>query len=167
MGLFDWLKKQPKQNNNSEVAQNSDAPSKQTNDFGLPPEKAAAIKAEVFKALQQKQHSEAIQLASDLSANGNYPEAIISFMEIIRLAPSERGFCENEIGAAYLLMGENKLAITHYLLALEHGFDHAKTDDNVWEAAEESYNTTGDAALVKIYLQEFPQGKNVSKAKQI
>lgn len=165
MGFFDFFKKQPKKNKVETTSLETE--SKQTEKINLSPEQIAAIKVQAVQCIENDVIEEAIAQAQELSTTGNYDHALALLHEIFRLKPEMRGLCENEIGTVYLLMGENKNAVIHYLLALEHGFDHTKSDFDVWQTAEEHYHSSGDTTLLKIYLKEFPQGKFTSKAKEL
>lgn len=171
MGLFDWFKKQAKkeeivlkeENQKSSVY----ATLSKDADKGISQEDAAAMQAEITALLSNRDKDSAINFACKLLVKGNYEACIMAFTKIMEQEPSEKGTCENQIGAAYFFLGKYSDAIEHYLLSLEYGFDTEMLDYNVWEAAEEYYKKTGDNQHAKTYLEHFPKGESRDAAMQL
>lgn len=171
MGLFDWFRKQAKKdvielkeddNHRSVYASLS-----KQNNKGISPEEAQAMQAEIMELLSNKDKKSAINGACLLLTKGEYEACITAFKSIMVAEPSEKGTCENQIGAAYFFLGKYPEAIEHYLLSLDNGFDLEMLDYNVWEAAEEHHKATGDNSYAKTYLERFPSGESRDAAMQL
>lgn len=163
MGIFDWFKKQAKKDvielkkddkHNSVYATLSKQEGK-----GISHEEAQAMQAEIMELLSTKDKNSAINFACQLLAKGQYEACITAFEKIMAEEPTEKGTCENQIGAAYFFLGKYPKAVEHYLLSLDNGFDPEMLDYNVWEAAEEHHKATGDNSYAKVYLERFPAGE--------
>lgn len=171
MGLFDWFKKQAKKDVielKEEGSQKSVyATLSKQEGKGISPKEAQAMQGEIMELLSKKDKSSAINLACRLLAKGQYEACIAAFEKIMVAAPSEKGTCENQIGAAYFFLGKYPEALEHYLLSLDHGFDTNMLDYNVWEAAEAHYKVTGDNSYAKTYLERFPNGEDRDAAMKL
>ncbi|WP_052594593.1 hypothetical protein [Aureispira sp. CCB-QB1] len=163
MGLLDWFKKQTKKDAielKEEGNQRSIyATLNKAQGEGISHKEAQAMQAEILELLSKEDKNSAINFACQLLAKGQYEACIKAFEKIMEQEPSEKGTCENQIGAAYFFLGKYPEAIAHYLLSLQNGFDTEMLDYNIWEAAEEHYKATGDNTFVKTYLQHFPEGE--------
>ncbi len=53
------------------------------------------------------------------------------------------------------------------MTAKNEGADSDMTDDNVWEAFEAIYKNNNDKTAVEKYLEYFPNGNYLNKAKKI
>lgn len=171
MGLLDWFKKQAKKddidvqeahNQTSVYATLSNKTVK-----NISHEEVQAMQAEILTFLHNEDNNAAINCTCRFLTNGQYLACIQSFEKIMETVPSEKGLCENQIGAAYFFLEKYQEAVKHYLLALEHNFDQEMLDYNVWEAAEEYFKVLGDNSLAKIYLEYFPNGDSKDAAIQL
>jgi tetratricopeptide (TPR) repeat protein len=164
MGLFDWFKKQAKKDvlelKEDDKHQSVYASLNKKEGEGISHEEAQAIQTEIIELLSNKDKKSAINCACQLLTKGQYKACITAFEKIMAEEPSEKGTCENQIGAAYFFLGKYPEAIEHYLLSLDNGFDLEMLDYNVWEAAEEHHKATGDNCYAKTYLERFPTGES-------
>ena len=163
MGLFDWFRKQAKKDvielKEDDQHRSVYATLSKQNNKGISHEEAQAMQAEIMELLSNKDKKSAINSACLLLTKGEYKACITAFESIMTAEPSEKGTCENQIGAAYFFLGKYPEAIEHYLLSLDNGFDLEMLDYNVWEAAEEHHKATGDNSYAKTYLERFPSGE--------
>jgi tetratricopeptide (TPR) repeat protein len=163
MGLLDWFKKQPKKDvielKKDDKHQSVYATLNKLDGKGISHEEAQTIQAEIMELLRNKDSNSAINYACQLLTKGHYEACITAFKNIMDKEPSEKGTCENQIGAAYFFLGKYPEAVTHYLLSLNNGFDPEMLDYNVWEAAEAHHKATGDNCYAKTYLERFPTGE--------
>lgn len=168
MGLFDWFRKQAKKDviELKEEDQKSAvyATLSKEEGKGISQEDAEAMQVEITNLLHDRDKDSAINFACKLLVKGDYEACIVAFTKIMEQEPSEKGTCENQIGAAYFFLGKYPEAVEHYLLSLKHGFDAEMLDYNVWEAAEEFYKKTGDNKYAKTYLEHFPEGASRNAA---
>lgn len=171
MGIFDWFRKQAKKD---VIELKEEGPQKSVyatlskgDGKGISHEEAQAMQAEIMELLSTKDKNSAINYACQLLAKGQYEASITAFEKIMEQEPSEKGTCENQIGAAYFFLDKYPEAVEHYLLSLDNGFDAAMLDYNVWEAAEEHHKATGDNRYVKTYLERFPTGETRNAAMKL
>jgi len=163
MGLFDWFKKQPKKDV-LELKKDAKygsvyASLSKLDGKNISHEEAQVIQAEIMELLNNKETNSAVNYACRLLTKGHYEACITAFENIMAKAPSKKGTCENQIGAACFFLNKYPEAIEHYLLALEYNFDLEMLDYNVWEAAEAQHKATGDNSYAKTYLERFPAGE--------
>lgn len=164
MGLFNWFKKQAKKDvielkEDKNGQKSVYATLSKEEGQGISHEEAQAIQSEIRTLLNSDDKNSAINRACLLLTKGYYKQCITAFEKIMESIPSEKGICENQIGAAYFFLSKYEKAVEHYLLSLESGFDREMLDYNVWEAAEEHFKISGDNNLVKLYLDHFPNGE--------
>lgn len=105
--------------------------------------------------------------ASSLMTSGEFAASAEIYRELAEKYPERRGLYLSQVGAAYYFLSEFETAISYYLQSRKEGGDEGMLDDNVWEASEEIYNQNGDLAAIQRYLELFPQGNYVKRARKM
>lgn len=111
--------------------------------------------------------SKQINAAAKLMTSGAYQECIEAYTLIMEKYPNRKPDCEMNIGAGYFFLADYDNAIDHYIISRSLGMDKEMIDDNVWEACEKAFATKNDVSYINKYIQLFPEGNYVKKAKKL
>jgi len=137
-----------------------------------------------------KEENQALVEFSDLYSAEKYEEALKKVEWALEQFPTSQAIWESQIGAMVVITsGDYLTALPHYERALQGGFDAEVCEDNIWEAAEEHYNSlkkedgTFNAILyldetetaqsrranyiLQRYVELFPQGKYQAQATKL
>ena len=118
------------------------------------------INQEVFYRTQPiDDENELMRKASILMTGGQFQDAIELYLELIKKFPDNKNLYLSQVGAGYYFLGEYEKAIDYYLEALKQGFVREMIDDNIWESCEMLYKRDRNSAVLKRYLEIFPEGK--------
>ena len=105
--------------------------------------------------------------ASSALTNGDFEKSIELYQKLADDYPEKKGLYLSQIGAALYFLNDFNKAIEYYLNAKENGADSDMMDDNIWEACEAIYKKDNDKAAIEKYLEYYPNGSYVKKAKKI
>jgi tetratricopeptide (TPR) repeat protein len=114
--------------------------------------------------------------ATKLMSSKQFDESMALYQEMADKFPGNRGLYLSQVGVAHYFKGDLQEAFDTYVLAMEAGCDKDMSEDNIWEAAEEMsklFVLLEDGSviqpkhLVEKYLELFPSGKYVKKAKKV
>jgi len=111
--------------------------------------------------------SELTKNAIKLLTSGKHIESIEVYKQLINEYPAQRNTYESQIGANYYFLGEFEKAIEYYTLSINHGFNKSMSDDNIWEACLALYEKIKNKHYIQQYMEQFPQGNFIKKAKNI
>lgn len=126
--------------------------------------------------LPQNNENEMMRNAAKLMSSKNFTESIILYEKLAEEYPKNKGLYESQIGAAYYFLGDYTKAVEYYISALNNGGNKSMMDDNIWEAAEaaskldvliEDGSINSPNYLIKKYVELFPDGEYIKKAKSI
>jgi tetratricopeptide (TPR) repeat protein len=120
--------------------------------------------------------NEMMRNASKLMSSKKHSESIDLYTKLSESYPKNKGLYESQIGANYYFLGDYEKAIEYYVSAMNNGSNKNMMDDNIWEAAEafsklqtpaKDGSIINTKSLIEKYIEIFPNGSYVKKAKNI
>ncbi|AUP81105.1 tetratricopeptide repeat protein [Flavivirga eckloniae] len=108
-----------------------------------------------------------LRQASSALTSGKFNDSIELYKKLAVSYPEKKGLYLSQIGVAYYFLKDYVKAIGFYSEAKDNGADSRMMDDNIWEACEAIYNSNNDKAAIEKYLEYYPNGSYVKKAKKI
>ncbi|GAA4275588.1 tetratricopeptide repeat protein [Aquimarina mytili] len=105
--------------------------------------------------------------ASIMLTSGKFEEAIELYKKLAENYPENKGLYLSQVGAAWYFLNDFQKAIQYYKEARENGANESMMDDNIWEASEAIYKNNNDKNAIEKYLEYYPDGSYVKKAKKI
>jgi tetratricopeptide (TPR) repeat protein len=105
--------------------------------------------------------------ASKLLTSGQFTESLDLYKKMAEEYPQNKGVYESQVGANYFFLEQYEKAIEYYVSAMNNDADKSMIDDNIWEATEILYKQTGDKTKIEYYINLFPNGNYIKKAKKL
>jgi len=99
--------------------------------------------------------------------SGKIDQAISLFSQMAENYPENKSSYLNSLGASYHMNQKYDKAIETYILSMEAGENASTIDDNIWESCEYKYKQDNDSSIMTTYLELFPEGMYIAKAKSI
>ncbi len=99
--------------------------------------------------------------------SGQIDKASSLFSQMVENYPENKASYLNSLGASYHMNEKYDQAIETYILSMEAGESSSTIDDNIWESCEYKYKQDNDSSIMNTYLELFPEGMYVEKAKSI
>lgn len=124
-------------------------------------------KFEARNPVPKNEEDALMRQAAGAMSSRNFETAIHLYEKLAEQYPAKKGLYLSQVGAGYYFTGDMEKAIELYLLARDNGADSRMMDDNLWEACETLYKSTGDIAALNRYLEYCPEGQYVKKAQKI
>jgi tetratricopeptide (TPR) repeat protein len=108
-----------------------------------------------------------MRTAAKLLSSGQFAESLDLYKKMAEDYPENKGLYESQVGANYFFLAQYEKAVEYYVSALNNNANKDMMDDNIWEATEALYNQTKDKTKIEYYLNLFPYGNYIKKAKKL